>query len=353
MSIFRDFFVKQKPVFTGITRGLGGFGFGSGGGGAAGPSEPFGGSGGVVSAGVAPGNGYRYHYFKSPGTFDVSPAYGLGDGTLEVLVVAGGGAGGPRVGGGGGAGGIALATPVPVPFAKAGTSIPITVGSGGAQGASSPQSTRGTPGGDSAFGASPDPYHVIAKGGGAGGADDNQNAIPGGSGGGAQYDSTEGAATQPAQNPGKPWVQNYGTNGSIGVGAPAWQSGAGGGAGGTAGDGDQNNRGEAGESRPIATFTVPLYMPAPDPYRPAINPKPGAHYGGGGGAGDYPPYIAQRVPTGAQNGGGGVGGPNSGAGNGSPGIDGLGGGGGGGTGSNDGPLGGAGGAGIVVIRYTV
>ena len=37
MSIFRDFFVKEKPVFTGIARGVGGFGFGkaadSGGGG--------------------------------------------------------------------------------------------------------------------------------------------------------------------------------------------------------------------------------------------------------------------------------------------------------------------------------
>ena len=30
MSIFRNFFVKEKPVFTGITRGLGGFGFGGG-----------------------------------------------------------------------------------------------------------------------------------------------------------------------------------------------------------------------------------------------------------------------------------------------------------------------------------
>ena len=28
MSIFRDFFVKEKPIFTGITRGVGGFGFG-------------------------------------------------------------------------------------------------------------------------------------------------------------------------------------------------------------------------------------------------------------------------------------------------------------------------------------
>jgi hypothetical protein len=29
MSIFKDFFVKEKPIFTGITRGLGGFGFGA------------------------------------------------------------------------------------------------------------------------------------------------------------------------------------------------------------------------------------------------------------------------------------------------------------------------------------
>ena len=349
MGIFNEFFKKEKPVFTGSRFGFGG---GSGGAAAASPA-PFGGSGGVVSAGVAPGNGYRYHYFKSPGTFDVSPTYGLDGGTLEVLVVAGGGSGGPRVGGGGGAGGIALATPVPIPFATAGTAIPITVGAGGAQGGNSPSSTRGQPGGDSKFGASPDPYYVVAIGGGAGGADDNTSGVPGGSGGGSQYNGSAGAAQQPSQNPGKPWVQNYGHAGSQGAGPPAWQSGAGGGAGGPAGDGDPNNRGEAGESRPIATFTVPLYMPAPDPYRPAINPKPGAHYAGGGGAGDYPPFIAQRFPTGAGYGGGGIGGPSSEAGNGTPGVDGLGGGGGGATGSNDGPLGGAGGAGIVVIRYTV
>ena len=42
MSIFRDFFVKEKPVFTGITRGIGGFGFGGGGGGeATGGSDSF------------------------------------------------------------------------------------------------------------------------------------------------------------------------------------------------------------------------------------------------------------------------------------------------------------------------
>ena len=62
MSIFRDFFVKEKPVFTGITRGVGGFGFGSGGGGgASGPSSQYGGSasGGTISGGIPVGN-YRY-----------------------------------------------------------------------------------------------------------------------------------------------------------------------------------------------------------------------------------------------------------------------------------------------------
>ena len=358
MGIFRDFFVKEKPIFTGITRGLGGFGFGkaaaSGGGGA----EPFGGSGGVVSAGVAPGNGYRYHYFKSPGTFDVSSTYGSDSGTLEVLVVAGGGAGGPRVGGGGGAGGIAVATPVPIPFATAGTSIPITVGPGGAQGGANP-ATKGSNGGDSAFGDSPDPFYIIAKGGGAGGADDDQGGNDGGSGGGTQYGPPDptpngGSATQPTQNPGKPWVTNYGFNGSKGAGPPNWQSGAGGGAGGAAADGDQSNRGEAGESLNLQNvWDVPYYMPAPDPYRPAINPKPGYHYGGGGGGGNYPPFISQRFPAGAGYGGGGIGGPATEAGSGLPGTDGLGGGGGGGTGDTNGPEGGAGGAGIVVIRYTV
>ena len=39
-NIFRDFFVKEKPVFTGITRGVGGFGFGTGGAGGAASDSP-------------------------------------------------------------------------------------------------------------------------------------------------------------------------------------------------------------------------------------------------------------------------------------------------------------------------
>ena len=45
MTIFRDFFVKQAPIFTGITRGLGGFGFGA----SAGSSAPSGASGATMT----------------------------------------------------------------------------------------------------------------------------------------------------------------------------------------------------------------------------------------------------------------------------------------------------------------
>ena len=40
MSILRDFFVKQKPIFTGLSRGIGGFGYGASGAGAAGGPTP-------------------------------------------------------------------------------------------------------------------------------------------------------------------------------------------------------------------------------------------------------------------------------------------------------------------------
>ena len=60
MSIFRDFFVKEKPVFTGIARGVGGFGFGSGGGGGGSSDLSNAATGGTR---VAPGNGYVYHSY--------------------------------------------------------------------------------------------------------------------------------------------------------------------------------------------------------------------------------------------------------------------------------------------------
>lgn len=350
---------KEKPVFTGIARGVGGFGFGKSAAGGVGGGTPFSGTGGEVSAGVAPGNGYRYHYFKTPGSFVVSSSYGnVGGSTIDILLVAGGGGGGSRSGGGGGAGGVAWAQSIPIPITVAGTSIPITVGGGGSPGpATGAPSSPGGQGGDSYIGSGPETYYFIAKGGAAGAADSPQQGFPGGSGGGAHYGPPDpysgGTATQPLQNPGKPWVTNYGNPGSSGGGSPQWQSGAGGGAGSQANNGDQNYRGSAGAGQAFPTFAIPLYMPGSDPYRPAINPLPGTYYGGGGGAGDYPPYISQNHPTLATYGGGGIGGPSGGAGPGTSGVNGLGGGGGGGSGENNGPTGGAGGNGIVVIRYSV
>ena len=148
-------------------------------------------------------------------------------------------------------------------------------------------------------------------------------------------------------------MTNYGNAGSYGGGQPNWQSGAGGGAGSAANNGDQSYRGSAGAGQEFPTFVVPFYMPVSDPYRPGINPLPGAYYGGGGGAGDYPPIISQNHPTLATYGGGGAGGPSGGDGPASPGINGLGGGGGGASGGPPGPLGGNGGNGIIVIRYSI
>ena len=61
MSNFKDFFVKEKPVFTGIARGVGGFAFGVSG--IAEVSPSFTASGGAITLGSNSANGYTYHVF--------------------------------------------------------------------------------------------------------------------------------------------------------------------------------------------------------------------------------------------------------------------------------------------------
>ena len=349
-----SWFKKEKPLL-----GLLGTGGGVGGGAVAAP-EPFNGTGGEVPGGVEPGNGYRYHYYKTPGNFDVTANYTEADPTsaIEILLVAGGGNGGNRSGGGGGAGGVAKMGSMQsyIPVDTAGTSIPIVVGEGGATQPTG--ESPGNPGSDSTFGpAAPQPWYGIAKGGGGGGGDQTpQGGTPGGSGGGGHYNQPGGEGIQPTQNPGKPWVSNYGSDGSTGQTSP-WQSGAGGGASGAATNSTPTERGRAGNSQNLPDFDVPLYMPAPDPYRPGINPLPGYHYGGGGGAGDYPGFLdndGPAMPPSALYGGGGYGGTHTGSGGpGWSGVNGTGGGGGGASGATPGPQGGVGGKGIVVIRYQV
>ena len=327
-----------------------GKGFGSGGGG----GTVLQASGGEIVLGAdvtLDGVDYKYHYFKTPGTFLI-PDAAIFHEEIDVLVIAGGAAGGQRSGGGGGAGGIAVAEKVPFGSGNSGLlSIPITVGGGGPINNAGGQG-RGNSGDPSRFAGPGDTWNVFAAGGGGGGGDSPNDGASGGSGGGGHYSAPGGPGTQPNQNPGKTsWVTNFGNAGNTGHGAPQHQSGAGGGAGSAALPGSSSQRGAAGGGVQLPDWGVSYYMPGSDPWWPSINALPGSHFGGGGGAGDYPPYIPQRMPADATNGGGGIGGPASGQGHGSPGVNGLGGGGGGACGDSQGNNGGYGGSGMVVIRY--
>ena len=104
----------MAPLFTGLRLGFGRSAEVA----AVGPSGITA-TGGNVSA-LAPGNGYKYHTFTSPGTFTVSSG-----GNVELLLVGGGSAGAT---GAGGAGGLIFSTSIPVTTVSP---YPITVGSGG------------------------------------------------------------------------------------------------------------------------------------------------------------------------------------------------------------------------------
>ena len=233
---------------------------------------------------------------------------------VEYLVVAGGGGGGVYGGGGGGAGGLIQGiTPV-----TAGSSITVTVGSGGA--GKSASYLVGGSGTNSLLG------NITATGGGGGNSYSSSTATPsGGSGGG---NATSNGTTV-----------GQGVFGQGNLGGSGYSSGFGGGAGGGgAGTAGLNGtsavagNGGAGIASSISgTITT---------------------YGGGGGAGFWTGTTA--FGTGGV-GGGGAGGSSGGSpgGNGTAGTANTGGGG-GATGSQPegaGTSSGAGGSGIVIISY--
>ena len=331
-------------------------------------------TGGNTSAGLTPGNGYRYHVFTSPGNFVV--ASGVQD--VEIFGVGAGGPGGSatsatQVGytSGGGAGGIFYTTAFEV---GPGTHA-VTVGAQG----TSPTASMRAAGADTTF------VHgsttLTAKGGGHGGyygksytpsptqpgpGNEWGRGGEGGSGGGNTYGATPFAPTvgpgiQPTQNPGIANLTNYGNPGGANSGGPIYGGGGGGGGAGAAGaDGAMpNSSGAGGNGQPFPAFAAPLIspdIPSPDrsDWTSEVGPT-GLYGGGGGGAGStnpsYPQHPAQ--PGGTGGGGDGVDGS---TGAGSPTAkNGTnytgGGGGGGGNSSGQQPKGGFGGAGILVIRY--
>lgn len=249
--------------------------------------------------------GYRIHTFTS-GTDTFVPA---ADGDVEVLVVAGGGAGGCDTiswgaGGGGGAGGVLHDSAYTV---TAGTGYSVSVGAGGVAGGASDEASGS--GGNSVFDT------LTAIGGGGGGNSQEADGAAGGSGGGGGNEAGIGGSGTSGQG------YAGGDGGTWGT----YNSGSGGG-GGAAGVGD--DLGYPGDGVQYDTSGTATY-----------------YGGGGGGAADGS----------GQEGGLGGGGDGQGSSvtppassNGEPNT----GGGGGGNGTDGGTsLGGAGGSGVVIVRY--
>ena len=275
------------------------------------------------------------------GTFSVP----TGTTTLDVLVVAGGGAYGYANGGtGGGAGGLIYRPAFPV---TPGGSVSYSVGAGASgQSSSTPQpgAARSPAGQDSTFGT------LTAKGGGSGGAENgtgpsayNPNAPSfnaggqGGSGGGStrtgQGQTWRGAGIQP-QQPGDSGTYGFGNPGGGDDDTPGVH---GGGAGGGAGS--------AGTS---ATPTSGTTQPGGNGKQYDISGSQVYYAGGGAGTSyNHSNGVTFQPGTGGQGGGGQGGGPQAQ----NNGVANRGGGGAAGKGVFPGYGGGQGGSGIVIIKY--
>ena len=323
----------MAPLFTGLR-----LGFGRSAAEVAGPS-PISATGGDATS--TPGDGYKYHYFTTPGPSSFVVSSGVDN--VEYLVVAGGGGGGvdnfggPRFGTGGGAGGLITNFPGIVndaanpltgsPFPATTGSYPVNIGTGGSGGVAVTYQVMGLQGNPSTFST------ITATGGGAG-AGHNPGptgpvgafSTPGGSGGGGYSTPTDGFGignTPPVSPP-------QGNPGGIG---DAFSGAGGGGAGARGFNAPTTGTGNPGPSEPGAGGIGVRFTQIPASYG-TPGPQPGRYFAGGGGG------APQGAPGGS--GGGGVG-------NGTPGSTNTGGGGGGRFQATAG----SGGSGIVIIRYLV
>jgi len=264
-------------------------------------SSSFTATGGAISTYTAAGVNYKVHTFTSSGTFTAGAS-----GTVDVLVVAGGGAGGgDPMGGGAGAGGSRTATGLPV----VATGYSVTVGGGGA----AVTSARGTVGYNSTFST------ITSIGGGGGGQGNGgvKAGLSGGSGGGGSgYNGGGGSGTS-----------GQGNQGASG----AHYGGGGGGGAGASGNGGGHNPGGTGGSGSSSSITGSSITRA--------GGGGGGSYGGGG-------AISGGSGGGGQGGGVTTPGPTSGSVN-------TGSGGGGSPNNYITYASGAGGSGIVIIRYAV
>lgn len=262
-------------------------------------------TGGTIdSSGIAPGNGYRYHTFTSPGSFTVTDPSLT---SVEVFMIGGGGGANT---GGGGAGALLYRTSVPVTS----TSYPISIGAGGAN--NDPNVTFSGPAGPypAMEGGPTTGFSLTAAGGGHGGVH-NQNGMagdPGGSGGaGAPRNgggtagaggSASGAAggTPGTQSPPAGW-------GNAGGNAFTSNPGAyGGGGGGAGGGGSSGPEGAGGAGLSYPAFAGPLIGVPTLPGTYAVG-GPKTATDGTPGPGFYP--TAQLLNNSGNGGGHNAGGP--------------------------------------------
>jgi hypothetical protein len=272
---------------------------------------------------------YFYHVFGTSGVF--TPTQSL---SCDTLVIAGGGgAGGTGSGndggsGGGGAGGYRLLTSQSMTT----TAYTITVGAGGAGGATNSIGSNGSTSSIAGSGFST----ITSSGGGAGSAQFSGTANNGGSGGGGGWTRSNGTGNSGGYSPvegfdggiggtGSPGSTNVGGGGGGGAGA------VGGGTTATHVSGVGGNGSSSASSWGLATNT-------------GQNVSGTVYYAGGGAGGIW----SNGTTSGAAGYGGGAIGVNSGNGINATANTG---GGGGGTGANASNSGGSGGSGLVIVRY--
>jgi len=236
-------------------------------------------------------------------------------GKVEVLVVAGGGAGmgGGAGGGAGGAGGLVY---VDEYTAAASTTYNLTIGAGGVGRAAA---NYGYNGDDSVFDTSGTATTLTASGGG--GAPEATTAAPGGSGGGGY--STGGALAGGVSDQ----VATFGSYSNVGFGSAggnAYTTGTGAGGGGGGGAGAVGNQGVPqgtgdggiGKAYTIADGTTSVYYAGGGGGGVNAGATTGAGGTGGGGKGGFGthPSYTEPVAGTANTGGGGGGGRNDGGG---------------------------------------
>lgn len=263
---------------------------------------------------------FVYHLFTASGTF--TPTQTL---SCDVLVIAGGGAGGCQYAGGGGAGGVAYQTARSV----SASAMTVTVGAGGA---SVSATGNGNTGSNSVF-------DTITANGGGGGAAWNttgSNGLSGGSGGGGSMGTASGNTTSggTATQSTSGGATGYGNNGGGGLrNNPVFLGGGGGGAGVVGGTASGTVAGSGGNG--LDTWST---------WATATSTGVSGFYAGGGGG------SAEAGTRGSGgSGGGGLGalfGTTSTGGNGTTNT-----GSGGGAAINNGFASGSGGSGIVIVRY--